>query len=212
MPIPLNEVTQVQISVLGIAAAGGSSITPCINVFNFRRIAVAVDPTKAALNTAFQAAIIIPLLAASNVRYTPSRLTIRWLNDALDPPQEFPVAGVGAIVTDSMPSDDAIYMLMRSALRGRNYQGSKHFGQGSEVDTTNDLLTGAGLARWVTMRNAVAANIVDATPNTWVPIVLSRNLSQLQKNPTFVSSADVVSVLLDLNIGTMRRRRSATIR
>ena len=217
MPIPINQVTVAEVIIHGTMAAAGSSITPAINRFFYRRVAVAVTPTKAALNTIFQSTVVAPLLLAANVRYTPGYLTIRWVNDALDSPTAFNVAGVGNVATDGQPSDDACYMLLRTALRGKPYRGSKHFAGVNEIDTTGDVLTGAGLVRWQAVQTAVAAALTDATPNTWNPTILSMGneaapLSQLKANPTTVTVNDVTAVLLDLNVGTMRRRRSKTVR
>lgn len=212
MPIPAAQIQHAEIAVFGRAATGGSSTPPAINIFHYRRIATAVAPSKAALNTIFQATVMAPLLLAMNVRYTPSNLGIRWLNDAEDGYQTFAVAGVGAIGTDSLPSDTAVYFLYRTALRGKFYRGSKHFGPASEVDTTNDLLTGAGLVRWQTVQTALAAGLTDASPNTWVPCVYSRTKSQSVLNPTTIIANDITQVLLDLNLGTMRKRRSKTVR
>lgn len=213
MGIPANQLITAEIIVSGrMLTGGGGSLPPSINVFHFRRTAVINNVSKAALNTIFQTTIIVPLLAAMNARYTPGSLTIRMIEDATDFPTPFSVAGAGAIATDGAPSDTAVYYLLRTLTRGKSYRGSKHFGPLSEVDTTNDILTGAGLARWQTLQTALAASMTDATPNTWVPVVLSRKLSQLKTNPTTVTTTDVSSVLLDLNVGTMRRRRSKTVR
>lgn len=213
MPIPAANIFNVQIEVKGTAATGGSSVTPAINVFSYQRT-TSVNPfTKIALDTIFQTTVMVPLKAAMNVRYTPGSLTIRVLDDFNDYATVFPVAGVGAIATDSLPSNEAVYMLLRTTLRGRNYRGSKHFGPASEVDTTNDLLVGAGLVRWQAVQAAVLSNLVDANGNTWVPTVLSRDLSNLALLPiASVVATQVTDVLLDLNIGTMRRRRSTTVR
>lgn len=212
MPIPATSVQYSEIAVLGQADAAGSNSTPSINVFHFRRTSTVPVITKAALNTAFQASILAPMLAALNIRYKPLNLTIRWIDDALDAPASFSAAGAGAIATDSTPSDAAIYYLLRTSLRGRNYRGSKHFGPASEVDTTGDVLTGAGLTRWQTVQTALATPFADANTNSWQLAVVSRNLSQLLVNPTTVIGNDVTQVLLDLNVGTMRRRRSTTVR
>lgn len=212
MPLPDNQLLIAEVVVRGTQAAAGSSVTPSINVFHYRRNAVAVPMSKAALNTVFQANILVPILAAANVRYTPNTVSIRMLNDAEDAYADFAAAGAGAIATDSEPSDDAVFIYLKSGLRGKSYQGGKHFGGTSEVDTTGDILTGAGLARWQTVRNALTPNLVDATPNAWTPCIFSRTLSQFRLNPTNIVTADVVTALLDLNIGTMRRRRSCTVR
>lgn len=210
--LPDAQLLHAEIHVLGTQAAGGSNATPCQNVYYYRRLAIVNPLSKAALNTIFQATVIAPLLAAANVRYSPNTLNIRMINDPLDVATTFAVAGAGAIGTDSEPSDDAVYMLMRTAQRGRSFRGSKHFGGSSEVDTTADILVGAGLARWVTLRNALAVTLVDATPNSWAPFIFSRTLSTMGVFALNVVGADVTAVLLDLNIGTMRRRRSATVR
>lgn len=213
MAIPAGSIRNLQLIVNGTAATGGSSVTPSINVFNFQRTTTVNPFTKIAFNTVFQASVMNVILAAMNVRYTPSNCSVRVLDDYNDSPTIFAIAGVGAIATDSIPSDDAVYMLLRTALRGRNYRGSKHFGPLSEIDTTNDILTGAGLARWQDVRDAVLSNLVDANGNTWVPTVLSRNLSNLNLLPVaLVVATQVTDCLLDLNVGTMRRRRSKTIR
>lgn len=212
MPIPDAQINIAELIVLGTQAAAGSSVTPSINVFHFRRNAIVNPANKVNLVAAFVANTIVPLLAAANVRYTPNTVTCRWLDDALDPPLSVAVAGAGAIATDSEPSDDAVYLLYRTALRGQSYRGSKHFGGSSEVDTTGDILVGAGLARWQAVQAALLLPLVDASPNTWTPWVFTRKNSQSVVNPTTIKGADVTQVLLDKNIGTMRRRRSVTVR
>jgi len=214
MPLPNNQLKVLEVVINGRQATGGSSVTASFNIFHYRRTTLGPIATKAAFNTAFQAAIIVPLLAAMNVRYTPTLLTLRWIDDILDRPQSFAAAGVGAIATDSLPSNEAIYMLLRTALKGKSFRGSKHFSPGSEVDTTNDLLTGAGLARWQVVQAALEAPIVDAIPLTWVPCIVSklRSLSNFTVQPAVYTTTDVNEVALDLNIGTMRKRRSRTVR
>ena len=213
MSIPAGSIQNVSINILGTLATGGSSVTPAQNLFTYRRLATTAPFTKTAVNTIFQTNVITPLLAATNVRYTPTNLSIRVLDDFNDAEAIFAVAGNGAIATDSYASNAAVYMLYRTALRGRSFRGSKHFAGLSEVDTTADILTGAGLVRWQALQTACLGVLVDANGNTWVPTVLSRKLSQLNALPlATVVANDVIDVLLDLNVGTMRKRRSKTIR
>lgn len=211
MSIPLNQVTVAQLILKAtLAAAGGSSKSIALT-FTYRRIATTVDPTKAALAAAFLAGPYAAMLAAFNARWTSGSANIRWLNDALDPTVAVSLAGAGAIATDSAPSYCAVYMLMQTGVRGRRYRGSKHFPAVSEADTTGDVLTGAGLTRWQAVQTALLAPLVDATPNTWNPCVVSYSLSQLRTNPTTVASSDVTAIVLDLTLGTMRRRKSSTV-
>ena len=210
---PLNALTFFEIVVRGRQAAGGSGTAPSANVFRYRRTGNINNVNYGALNTIFQTTVLVPLLAAANIRYSPNTVSIRCLDDAVDPYQDFPAAGVGAIGTDSEPSDTAVYVYQKVGIRVRGGKGGKHFSGTSEVDTTVDVLTGAGLVRWQAVRDACKAIMVDATPNTWVPTIVSAApFSQLKFNPTTIVFADVVDALLDLNIGTMRRRRTKTVR
>lgn len=212
MPLPANQLKNFEIVVRGTLAAAGSGITPAVSIFHYTRRTVAVNASKANLNTAFQAGPLAALLAAANARYTPNVVSIRCIDDATDVYQDFTAAGAGAIATDSLPSNETVTMLMRTGLRGRNYKGSKHFAGASEADTTGDVLTGAGLVRWQAVQSALAAALVDASPNTWDLMVFSRKLSQVKTNPTIVIVNQATQVLLNLNIGRMKTRRSKTVR
>lgn len=213
MAIPDANKINFMVHVYGIATDGGAGVKPAQNLFTFRRTSTSPAINKSALNTAFQTAIMTPLKAAMNVRYTPGSLTIRCLDDFNDVEQAFAVAGTGAIATDSLPTDGCVSMLLRTALRGRNYRGAKRFGPASEADTTDDILTGGGLANWEAVRDALKADFIDADGNTWRNTVVSRNLSVFTLLPiATVSAQDVTDCLLNLNIGTMRRRRGRTVR
>jgi len=211
MPLIDSQIQHIEVLARGSLTAGGSTVKPCFNVWMYRRTTFAVPFSKTQFATAFRAAVIVPLIAAANVRYSVNTLRVRIVNDAEDPYQDIADAGVGAIATDSEPNNDAVYALMKTAKRGRFATGSKHFGGPSEIDTTDNILVGAGLARWETLRAALAVAVVDAAPNTYVPCVLSRTYSQLITNPTTVVSNDVTSVLLNKRIGSMVRRKGASV-
>lgn len=201
-----------EVSMLGTLAAAGSNVINVASVFHYRLSVLTLPPTKVALNNAFNAAQAAALLAAYNARYTQSFNTVRWIDDATDPLASVARAGVGAIATDSLPTIDAVTMILRTGKRGKSFRGSKHFPAGSEVDTTGDVLTGAGLTRFQTVQTSLATPITDALGNVWVPSVLSRILSVTVTNPTTIVANDVTEVLLNLNVGTMRRRKVSTVR
>lgn len=201
-----------EIQAAGRLTAFGSNAKSTVGIFHYRLATIVLPATKAALELIFNTTVQLPFLAAANARYTQAGSTVRYVDDATDPVASMVRAGVGAIATDPLPTIDSVYYLFRTVLRGRNYRGSKHFPAPSEADTTGDVLTGAGLARWQTLQTALAAPIVDALGNTWVPSLLSRTLSQLVVNPTTVVATDIQAVLLNLNIGTMRKRRTQTVR
>jgi hypothetical protein len=214
MPIPSNQINYVEIHVKGLVASGGSSSKFSDFVFHFRRTANVLPVTKLAVDTAFQAAIVVPIGALLNVRWTQQGNTIRWIDDALDAPVQINHAVAGAIAGDSMSTVLSSYMIMRTALRGRSYRGSKHLFPLSETDTTigtDDLLNAAALVRYGTLATALATGFTDAAGNVWVSSVLSRTLSQLRTNPTTVVANDVITVSTNKRIGRMRRRHVASV-
>ena len=121
------------VTVANIAAAG-SNITVTNVVSHWRRTATVLTVPKTPIDTAYQAAIAVPIFAALNARVTQSRNRIRSMDDANDPYTDFTHAVVGSIAGDSMPTEAAAYILFRTGLRGRSYKGSKHFAPMSETD------------------------------------------------------------------------------
>lgn len=212
MPTSVGLTTvNAQIIVKGtLASAGGSTKTPQMT-FNYRRISTAVTPTKIALSNAFLAGPYAAMLAAFNARWSLGTSNIRWLNDATDQALTTILAGSGAIATDGAASFNSVFIYFRTALRGRKFKGGKHFPAVNEIDTTGDILTGAGLARWQAVQAAVFAPLTDATGNVWNPCIVSLSLSSLRTNPVSVVWNDVTQAILDLTLGTMRRRKSKTV-
>jgi len=215
MPIPLNQVTVAEIQLRGIITGGGAGEVRTNFVFHFRRLATAVDPSKSALNTVFQSAISAPIAAALNEDWDASINSIRWINDALDAPTEFANTDEGAITGDRLQSYATAYLLMRTAVRGRSYRGSKHLGPFSESDVTHatgcDIFNAAAVARLDTICAAILAGLTDSTANVWVPCILSRVLSSLQENPTTVITNDVIQIMPNQHLGTEIRRKAPSL-
>jgi len=215
MPIPMNEVEHVEINMKGIIVGGGSDSIRTNFVFHFRRTAVAVDPSKAAINAAFQSAISNVIDDALNVDWSATTNALRYIDDALDGPVDFANASVGVITGDRLASFCTGYLLMRTNLRGQNYRGSKRLGPFSESDVTHgdgcDIFNAAAVTRLEAIAAAILAGFSDATTNTWVPVVLSRELSVLATNPTIIQTADVTQVLVNQRVGTDTRRKASSI-
>jgi len=215
MPIPSNQVQIAEIVTTCTAAAAGSNSRPIQIVTHWRRTATVLAVPKTPIDTAYQASIVVPIMAALNVRCTQANNSVRFPNDAQDARQFFTHAVVGSIAGDSMPSDQAAYLLIRTALRGRSYKGSKHLGPMSESDTTiatDDLFNAACLARLATIAAAIIAGFTDSTTNVWVPCILSRkDPAQYQVNPTNVITNDVVSVLVNKRVGRMGHRQVKSV-
>jgi hypothetical protein len=195
-------------------ASGGSTVVRTVNTFHYRRQAVVLPASKAALDTVFQANIVTPLAALLNNRWTQDFNTVRFINDPQDPPVNFPHAAVGAIAGDSMPTVNCAYMLLRTALRGKSFRGFKRLGPLSESDTTaafEDVFNAAAIARYTTLRTALALLLVDATPNSWSLEVVSRFLSNFEVTPCVVVAADVDQILLNKRITRSKRREVSSV-
>jgi hypothetical protein len=214
MPIPSNQITIVETSVIAQVAAGGSNSKPFAFVFHWRRTATVLAVSKAQVDTAFQSSVVVPLALALNLTWTQSNNTVRWVNDALDAPIQFSHAAVGAVTGDRMATIDAAFLLMRTGIRGKSYRGSKHFGPMSESDSTSgtdDIWNAGCLTRLGAVAAAILAGFTDAAGNIWVPSVLSRRLSQLVSNPTTVVANDVVQIAVNKRIGSMRHRHVKSV-
>ena len=129
--------------------------------------------------------------------------------DPLDPLTNFAHAAIGGVAGDSMPTLNAAYILMRTAFRGKSYRGFKRFGPLNEADTTaatDDIFNAAAIARYATLRTAMAALVVDGSPNSWSLEIVSRFLSNFEVTPCVVVAADVNEVLLNKRITRSKRR------
>jgi len=212
MTIPANQIIHAELTVLGLMTAGGVSAVPTANVFHYRRTAVVIDPSKTSLEAEFQAECTPLILDMLNVRWTHTGNTVRWIDDALDAPVAFVHSDPALEAGDSLQSDQALFLLYRTAIRGRNYRGSKHFGPLSESDTTTngDVINAGAITRANALAAALATPLTDGDGNVWNPCVLSRSLSQLTVNPTTVIANDVTQILVNKRIGNMKRRQVAS--
>lgn len=213
MAIPANQIIHAEVTAQGFAAAGGSNQKNFANVFHFRRTTTVNPVTKAALEAAFQTNIMVPVLAALNNRFTQTFNLIRWADDALDQAVPFVESGVGGVAGEPASTLDAIYVLLRTGIKGRSYRGNKHFGPLSEADcTTGDVLNAAAITRFAAVVTALGTPFTDSQSNTWVIQVFSRMPpSQLKVNPTVVVANDVVQIALNKRVGRMSRREVKSV-
>lgn len=207
MPIPAAEQICFEIVMRGQAAAGGSDSKNINLVFRFRRTALVIAPVKTVIETAFDAAIATPVLAALNVRYTQSITDIRCLDDAQDPYTSVVRLGVGAIAGDSLSTFQSAYLLHRSAIRGKSFRGSKHIGPMSESDVGFDVWNAGCLGRLAAINTALLAGFTDAAGNVWKYVIVAGFFSQMKVNPTTVLHVDVTQGLVNERIGSMLQRK-----
>lgn len=214
MPIPNTQIRHVEVGANLVAAAGGSNNHNFLFTFNFRRTTVINTPSKTAFETAFQATLMVPMMAALNNRATQTFNAVRWIDDALDAPVPVSRAVVGGVAGDSMAMHVSTYVLLRTGLRGKNYRGAKHFGPVSEADTTagtDDILNAASLALWATFHTAWAAGFTDANGNVWKPELISRKLSTLRTNPTNIVANDLTLIIQRKSLGRMKKREVKSV-
>jgi len=214
MPISPTLITHAEVVLVGTCAAGGSNSRAVQSVWHFRRTGTALPLSKTNLNTIFWSTIGTAVIAALNVRYTNTNIWVRWLDDALDAYQIFTRAGAGAVTGDSMPTDNAAFLLFQTGLRGKSYRGSKHFFPISESATTtgtDDLFNAGMLTLLGAIATAAAGNLTDASGNVWVPCVYSKVLSQAKANPTTIITNDVTSVLVKKTVGSMTHRKAKSV-
>jgi hypothetical protein len=215
MPVPrppLTSIYHAQIKVKALLLSTGAIAKEVTTLFTYKRTSNVNTPSKTQLNTAFVAGPLAAFLAATNISYSNPTVSIRWLEDAEDPFVDFANVAAGAIATDRQPGFAAVYMALYSNSRALWAKSSKHFPGVNEIDTTQDLLTGAGLARWQTVQSAILANVTDAGPNIWQPcVVAGAPRSQTSFNPTTIVSNLVSSIVLHLSVGRMKKRQVKTV-
>jgi len=214
MQISAALISHAEIHVTGMIVAGGSTSKNTDYTFHYRRTSVVNPLSKANLDTIFQSTVVAKILLAVNVRWTQLSNTVRWVDDATDPPVPFSHVNPGAIATPGTQSFDALFVLLRTGLRGKNYRGGKHFTGLSEADTTqpnDDVLNAAAIALWTPVLAGMATPLVDASGNTWNLEIVSKTLSQTRVNPTTVVGNDVTTILLNKRIGRMERRAAKSV-
>lgn len=213
MPTPPITGPVVEVAMKGLMAAAGSGSVNTVFLFHFRRSGGTTPPSKANIDAAFQTAIATPIAAALNARWAATVDSVRFIQDALDAPIDFTSTLVGAITGDSMPSDQAAYLLLRTGVRGKSYKGSKHLGPMSESDTTTsgDIFNSGCLTRLATIATAILGGFTDSDSNIWKTSVISTSLSTLRTNPTNIIGNDVVQVKVNHRVGGMNRRKVASV-
>jgi hypothetical protein len=196
-----------------VSSAGGNSIN-VENIFYFRRLTTVNVLSETVLETAFQNNLALTILAALNLRYTQTLNAVRFINDQTRPFVFVNRAIAGTITGDSMPSNTAVYMLSRTAYRGKSFKGGKHFSPLSESDTTTataDILNAAALVRFQAIEAAWFAGWTDGNGNVWRPCVLSKKNSNFQVQPSVVSTSDITQCVTNQRLAKMKKHTIASI-
>jgi len=188
--------------------ARGSNSRRMSNTFYYRRTAIVLGVDKASLGASFESVVGSVFLAAANEDVTTPKTKIRWLNVRTDPTVERAMTGPGAIAGQRLPLDTTVVMNIGTNKRLPRYKSRKFFGGGNEADTTGDVLTGAGLGRWQSLRDALLLPLSDTPGNVWIPVTLQGALegTRLKVNPCILYTEDVTTCVLNLNVSDLDRR------
>jgi len=177
------------------------------NVWHFIRTTALGTPDKADIIAAFQLTIQNAQLACVSVDYAMDFIDCRWLDDPLDPYLTVVDASVGAVAGDSLPSSNNICVRLGCGIRGRSYIGRKFFGPIAESSTTRDELNAGAITDFNSLSAAIIAGFTDAGGFVWNTIVVSKTLSNLFIPLPTIVYGQVTTTILDINLGTMKRRK-----
>jgi len=210
-----DAINYVEIVSQAFAVADGGGVKNIFNVYHFRRTSVVPVLTKAAVEAIFQTSIMTPVLAAVNEDYTQTQVTIRWFEDATDPPVAFTETGIGLRTGERLPDFNAAVIQLKTLARGKGGRGSKHYGPITEGDTTGDALNAATITRFTAIGNAIVNGFTDTNGNVWVPGLKAAERADFPahytSNPTTTVWTDITSMKLNKTLGTMKRRKVATL-
>jgi len=214
MPELVGPVTHAQIIMYGQIAASGSTSVNTTTIFNYRRLATVIGPSKVDLDTIFQSVVADKIVLALSARWTQLRNSIRWLNDAENVPFEIAHVNPGAVAGDSMTGNEIVSLRLRTNKKGRNYRGACRLGPLAESATTagaSDILNAGAITLFTAVVTGLATDLASADGNTWRLQVYSRKLSFPLTNPTIIVSNDVTNVALNKRVSDMARRRCASV-
>jgi len=207
MPVLTNVIEIVAEGTVPFTTGGAKVIQ---NVFHYQ-LQSGTPQTAVDVAKQFRDNKWVTLVAQLHESYTGVGFNARYIDDALENYTFLASTGDGLITGDRLPMDMAVACVLRCAARGKNFRGSKHFTPLAESDTLKDELTSAAAISWNTAIQNLFTTI-NLSGAVYIPVVVSKTLSQLRTNPCTVIGSPITSVLLNKTIGTMRRRRQRTSR
>lgn len=180
-----------------------------VNVFHYHKASGSGSPVLSQCLTSFADDVCSPIIAHLNVRCTGAKCELRPLDDPLVISLvTTPATAAGAVTGDPLSASLAAVVSMDTGVRGRSFQGRKHFGGLSESDSDGgDELKASVITSWNAAIVPMTLAIGDGAGFTYNPCVLSSTLSLVGATPPVFTGADVTTVTLNHILGTMRRRK-----
>jgi hypothetical protein len=206
----------VEIVTQAHAVARGGAQKNFYNIYHFRRTTTVNVLSKAHIESAFQTAIMTPVLAALDVDYVQEQTSIRFFEDPLNAQTFFAETGVGGVSGDRLPDFNAAVVQLHAGIRGKVGRGSKHYGPIAESSTTGDDLTSGAVTLVTAIGTAIIAGFTDSDGNVWVPGMkaaarVGKPYHYVLPLPTITGWTDIVSFVVNKSLGTMRRRKIRTV-
>lgn len=210
LPTPLTNV--VEISVQGSVVETGGTTRNIFNIFHYYQNPNQPSPPSAVVvANAFIAGPWAAILALLSIGYVGVQTLSRYLDSSANAFNTANPPGTGAVILPRQPAQQAVVGFFRSAIRGKSFRGSKHFGPLATSQVTGDEIAPASVAAWQAANTGLVANIT-AGGQTYTPCVVSKTLSQLRTDPTTIYGAALLTGLTNKTIGTMRHRKEKTVR
>lgn len=189
------------------------SSKPILNILHYRADSSVLLASKADIDAQLRAVVVTPLLACLSTTYTLTRTRVRWLDVPTDAFEDNTSTLAGGVTGDAYATCTAACFQLKSHVRGRSYNGSKHCTPISESDVIGDDLDngmGALPARFNVLGGAFG-NQLDVGTYFLSPVVVSQLLSPgLITAGDLITCAFVVEVKINRTVGTMRRRKEKT--
>lgn len=198
---------RLRIQVRGHALSTGELRTKTVyNVYDYFRPSTGSPGTKAGIVAAFKTAVLSPLAPCLSVSYVKDFIDVRFIDDPFDPYVTFADGVNGTASGDSLPSVNNVTMQLKSGVRGRSWNGSKHFGPIAEAHTLLDYLTSTAVGLWATFQAAYLVGFADASGNVWSPYIVSQMKSTFEPSIATVVGAAVTRTIVNQYVGIMRKR------
>lgn len=202
----------VEIVVQGTCTETSGLLRNIWNIFHYVQDPTLPNPAgPVAVANQFLAALWAPIASQLSVGYVGVTTWARYIDSALNAWQTAGVPANGALALPRLTSAVAVVTPLRTAFRGKQYRGSKHFGPVAAAQVVNDELTAAAVGTWGPLLAGLTAQL-NVGGMMYSPCILSRTLSQLRQDPTNIQVAKVTTALLNKTIGTMRHRKEKTVR
>jgi len=185
-----------------------------LNVFHFGRASGSAPPVMATLAGNVRTALNTALKSCLNEAYIAEGSYWRPLDNPFVPPSsQSSLWDNGTQSGDRSSTVDAFTMNIGTGVRGRCFQGRKHFTPLTESNTDGDEIDAAALATYEAGAAALQGllGVADGAGGTWNLAVFSRQSSVLGGPAITLTWADMVSVTLQPTLGTMRRRKQRAV-